>query len=85
MIKFAVALIPGVSILNIPPAYEGLHRYRATLGHFANHDFKKTVGDWILVTHPRYYYDVLLCNVKWRIASCVLRSIAILARDLMFS
>ena len=50
--KYALSYIGDTSILNILPEYEGLHNFRATLGHLVNHSFKK-MSEYILATHPR--------------------------------
>ncbi len=51
--KYALSLFTNESVLNIPTEFIGLHRFRATLGHFINHSFLRDMSEWILVAHPR--------------------------------
>jgi hypothetical protein len=40
--------------MNFPPGYRSLSEYRATLGHYVNHSFKKTNAEFSSVFHPRF-------------------------------
>ena len=41
-------------ILNLPKKYWKVEEYNATLGHFANHSFKKSNAKIDHATHPRF-------------------------------